>query len=93
MTMPVVRLEINHMRHTILAALTNHAIELDSYIQAALEEVCDERNVAAIVKNEAESQIKIALQEEVRNFFKYGSGRKALKAAVCEYLEKEYPEE
>ena len=36
MNTPIIRLEIEGMRQTILAALPQHHVQLDTYVQSAL---------------------------------------------------------
>lgn len=90
---PIIRLEVTGMKHAISVALSEYAMKMDQSIQAALEAMCTEENVARIVSEEARRQIEIALKEEVGNFFKWsGPGRAAVREAIHEHLLHMYPE-
>ncbi len=92
MNIPIIKLEVQGMKHTILAALTREAASLDANIQAAVESYCSEENIQQIVEEEARRQVKEALKQEVQNFFRFGAtGRIAVREAVHEYLNQCYP--
>lgn len=93
MNIPVITLEIQGMKHTIKTALMREAAAIDSGVQAALDKLCTEENVARIVEDEARQQIESALKEEVKNFFRWSNaGRAAVREAVHEHLSRMYPE-
>lgn len=93
MNIPIITLEIQGMKHTIKTALMQEAAALDNGVQAALEKLCTEDNIARIVEDEARRQIEAALKEEVSNFFRWtNSGRAAVREAVHEHLSRMYPE-
>lgn len=90
---PIIRLEVTSMKHAIRVALSEHAMKMDQSIQAALEAMCTEENVARIVSEEARRQIEIVLKEEVGNFFRLSRpGRAVIREAVHEYLSQMFPE-
>lgn len=90
---PLVHLEITGMKYAIQRVLSEHLIQMDKHLQAELEKVCSEENVARIVSEEARRQVEAALKEEVRNFFNWsGPGRAAVREAVNEHLSRMYPE-
>jgi hypothetical protein len=91
-SIPIIRLEVEHMKYTMLTALTQHAALMDKSIQQAVEEYCTEENINAIVNREASAQLESALKEEVRSFFSFsGQGRAAVREAVIEALNERYP--
>jgi hypothetical protein len=92
MNIPIISLEIQGMKNTIKTALAEQAALMDKHIQDALEKLCTEDSVAAIVEAEARKQIELALKEEVQNFFRWSSnGRAAVREAVHEHLSRMYP--
>lgn len=92
MNIPIITLQIEGMKHTIRTALMEQALKLDAGVQAALEKLCTEENISQIVHEEARRQLEAALKEEVRNFFSFNEGgRIAVREAVHEYLERQYP--
>lgn len=91
---PIIKLEVDGMRHSIQVALMRHAAQIDKDMQRAVDAFCSEGNVARIVEEEARRHIQLALKEEVANFFKWdGAGRAAIRQAVQESLLKQFPKE
>jgi hypothetical protein len=76
-TYPVIRLEVQGMKHAIQIALSEHLIKMDMDIQSAIDRVCTPTNISAIVFDAAQ------------NFYRYGDGREAIKEAVERQLKGE----
>lgn len=88
---PIIRLEVEGMRHTVAAMLTEHAAKMDADIQAAVDEYCTDGNLARVVRSAARQAIEDAVKEEVRNFFSWSNtGRMAIREAVHKHLEEQY---
>lgn len=79
---PVIRIEIEGMKHALSAMLSEHSAQLDADMQAAVEEFCRPDNIKKIVSDIAHATMKSAIEEEVRKFFSYGEGRKAVAETV-----------
>ena len=86
MQLPIIRLEVEGMRRTISAALAEHAVQMDEDIRQAVDEYCTPENLRMVVKNAAWVHLQAAIKEEVKAFFSYGDGRKAVAAAVKESI-------
>jgi len=87
MNVPIITLQVEGMKNTIKTALMEQVVAMDSAVQAALDKLCTEEQVAAIVEQEARRQIDAALKEEVQNFFRWNNaGRAAVRQAVHEHL-------
>lgn len=94
MNIPIIRLEVEGMKHTLLTALSHHSAEMDANVQQAVESYCTEANLTAVINETVKYEMDMAVKEEVRNFFGYGkAGRRAVKEAIEEYLKRTYPEE
>ena len=90
--MPIIRLQVEGMKRTMLQALTEHAVLMDKSIQQAVEDFCTDGHIDAIVRREAQLQLDAAIKEEVGRFFLFnGPGRAAVRQAVIEALEQRYP--
>ncbi len=78
--MPRLRIEVEHMRHSIISHIGASGSELgealEGEITKALENYPWERQVKAIVHETLNSMIE--------SYFKYGEGSKAVRAAVLE---------
>ncbi|CAB4159192.1 hypothetical protein UFOVP707_61 [uncultured Caudovirales phage] len=92
MNIPIITLQVEGMKHTVRTALMREAAALDKGVQDALDKLCTEERIAAIVEEEARRQIEAALKEEVQSFFRWSAaGRAAVREAVHEHLERMYP--
>lgn len=93
MNIPIITLEVQAMRHTVKSALLLHAAQMDKDIQAAVDAYCTPENIGQVVRETARAEINEAVKEEVRNFFRYSpNGRKAIREAVHEHMERVYGE-
>jgi hypothetical protein len=91
--MPIIRLEVEGLKRTMLLALTEHAALIDKSLQQAVQDYCTDGHIDSIVRREAELQLDAALREEVRRFFLFNNpGRAAVRQAVTEALEQRYPD-
>ena len=87
MNIPIIRLEVERMKETILHALPQHAAAMDASVQAAIEAYCTPGNIDAVVRQAVTQALDAAVKEEVREFFKGSkSGRQAVREAVIQYL-------
>ncbi len=92
MSLPIISLEVQGMKHTMKMMLAKEAALLDASLQRAVEEFCTEENLNNIVRKEAMRQLEEAVKQEVRNFFSFNAaGRLAVREAVHEFLEDRYP--
>jgi phenylpyruvate tautomerase PptA (4-oxalocrotonate tautomerase family) len=89
MNSPIIRLEIEGMKQTIMHAMTHHMAAMDSQINAAVERACTPEAITVLIEDVARKQIAAAVTSEVENFYRYGEGRRAIKAAVIATLAKD----
>lgn len=85
--LPIIRLEVERMRHSIVAMLTEAELKIDQNIQQALDAYCTPENLTRVITQELKQTLDSVIKEEVKNFFTYGEGRKVVKAAVIKKLE------
>ncbi|NII54364.1 hypothetical protein [Luteibacter sp. SG786] len=86
MNFPIIRLEVEGMKHAICAAMTQYQAQMDEYVKTAVEEYCTPENLLAVISKNAKSVLDSVLRDEVERFFKYGDGRKAVAMAVIQSL-------
>ena len=79
---PLIKLEVEGMRHTMAMALTEYTVRLDETLQAALAAYCTPENLERVIQSETQKVLDRVIREEVQNWFTYGAGRKAIKEAV-----------
>ena len=87
LAVPVVRLEVEYMKHSILHAFAEHSAKIDTDVRAAVERFCTVENVRAIVGDAVDRALKAAIEEEINRFYRYGAGREFIKRAVAEKLD------
>ncbi len=91
---PIIKLEMQNMRHTMVRALSEYHAQFDKNIQNAVEEYCSDDNLAKIIDKEVRESMDRAVREEVSEFFKgTRAGRLAIREAVIKYLNDYYAEE
>lgn len=86
MNIPVIRLEVEGMKRSIVAALLEHQAKMDADVIAAVEAYCHPENISRIIHEAARTALDNAIREEVKAFFWMGEGRKAVAEAVKETL-------
>lgn len=86
MNIPIIRLEVEGLKRSVIAALSDHAVQMDSDIIAAVESYCKPENISRIVHDAAKAEIDRVITEEVKAFFSKGPGRSAVAAAVQSIL-------
>jgi hypothetical protein len=85
MNIPIIRLEVEGMKYAIKTALTQHAFEIDTYIQEAVDQYCSDDNLRQVVTAQARAAIESSVKDEIDRFFR-GAGRKAVADAVTAAL-------
>ncbi len=94
MNIPIIKLEVEGMKYTVLQALMQHSAQMDASVQAAVEAYCTEGNLDDVIRGELRKCMNSAVSEEVQRFFGYaGAGRQAIREAVLKYLNDVYPAE
>ena len=82
MHLPIIRLEIEGIRNTLMVALTEQQLAMDDYIKESVDAFCDPENIKILVRNAATQALADAIKAEVKEFFWKGEGRKAVAEAV-----------
>lgn len=88
---PVVRLEVEGMRHTVMAAMTEYQAQIDADIRTAIDEHCSSENIQRVIKKTVQIEIDRAIENEISSYFGYsGPGRKFIKEAVIKRIDSEF---
>lgn len=86
-TLPILRFEVERMKHIVTVALTQYATKMNSDIQRCVEEALDPAEIEKIISAEANRQIKLVIAEEIQRFFYYDEvGSKFIRDAVTERM-------
>lgn len=86
MNVPVIRLEVDRLRMSVLTALSEYSVQMDADLAAAIDAYCTPENIRAIIDGYVQKTIDQAVREEVDRFFRYGKGRAAVRRAVDEAM-------
>jgi len=86
MGIPIIRMEVEGIRRTMVMALTEHAAQMDEDIKNAVEAYCTPENISRIIHEAAYRALDSAIKDEVTTFFRCGPGRKAVAEAVKDCL-------
>ena len=80
---PIIRLEIDHMKHAIASALGIEGSDLEEFINEEIE-----NQLAILVKDEIPRMVRDAIvqctQDSLKSYFSYGDGAKAINDAISE---------
>jgi hypothetical protein len=88
MSTPIIKLEVDFMKATMLRHLSEEAVKIDSMVQQAVEDYCSEENLRAILNVEVKQAMDAAVREEVRGFFNgTQAGRLAVREMVIRHLD------
>lgn len=88
---PIIRIEIEHMKASLLTAITEHNVQMDEYVRLAIDKFCDPDNLKKIVNAVVDRELEQAIAEEVVRFFRHGNGRQAIVEAVQKRLDISLP--
>lgn len=90
MNIPVIKLEVEGMKHAISVALSKYAVQMDEQVQAAVDKYCEPENIQYVISTTATQAIDAAVKDIVKGFFAYGGkGRKYVKEEVERRLTEE----
>lgn len=79
---PIIKLEVEYMKHTMVQALSRYTSQIDEALRQAVENYCTPENLERVIQAETTRVLDQAIKEEVNHWFVYGEGRKAIKEAV-----------
>lgn len=82
MNLPLIKIEVEHMRQSMIHAFSEHVLKMDGLFQHAITAACKPEVVQEIVDDAAQRYLRQALDEEVKNYLTYGEGRKLVRAEV-----------
>lgn len=88
-SVPIIRLELDRMKESILVALTERQFALDSQIKEALDRYLESSNVQAIVNEAVFKACDAIIKQETESFFLYGDGSRAIRSSIQQALNKD----
>lgn len=66
---PIIKLEVEGMRHSIYKALHQYNLEMDSMLKEAIEKYCADENLRYIIGQTVRQTVDQTVKEEIENFF------------------------
>ncbi len=84
--MPLVRVELERMRMSIVAAMTAHVEEINKQINEKVQEYCTEERLTNVIQQQVQSSIDGAIRSEIESYYRSGPGRTVIMRAVRESL-------
>ena len=87
--LPIIRLEVGHLRHTMVRMMTDHTAKMDFQIKQAIEQACSPDNVQRILDEAARRYLAQAIDDEVKSFLLCGKGRALLRKQIEKRLKQE----
>ena len=82
MNIPVIRLELEGMKHSILTALHEVAVGMDADIQQAVNDFCEQGHLRKVIQDAVKREITAAIEKNIASYFRYGDGNKAIQEMV-----------
>ena len=82
MNLPIIRLEIEGMKHSILHHLGLHNDEIARLVEREIDDAIKNIDLRAKVRSEVERAVTKSIEE----YFRYGGGASAISQAVFESL-------
>ena len=80
MQLPTLKLELSHMKQTLLVALADYQGDVSKQVEAEIETAIENFNFSAVVQ----PIIQKAIADAVEEYFAYGKGRKQINDALEE---------
>lgn len=77
-SVPVIRLEIEHLKHTIVSALGARGSELADALEDEIEKAV--KNYP--IEQEVERIVRAQITDGIESYFRYGNGRKTIDKTI-----------
>lgn len=87
----VIKLEVEGMRYSMLNAFSEHQGAMAEEVKRAVTEYCTPENLSSVVHKEARRCVDAAVAKAIDEYFRFGEGREAVKAAVLKLVATELP--
>lgn len=85
-SLPIIRLEVEYMKHAICHAFSQHQMQLDEAVKAAVDTFCQPDHINGIVADAVDRTLRDGVQKAVESFFRYGAGGDTIKEQVIKKL-------
>jgi hypothetical protein len=87
LAVPVIKLEVAHMKQSILHAFHAQQLETDEYMRAAIDAYCEPANIRHVIHEAVGRILNTVISEEVRDYYQRGEGREIIREACIQRLQ------
>jgi hypothetical protein len=84
---PVIRIEIEGMKQSILHAIMERQLMMDEWVTEAVERELSDDRIKAMIEREVQRTIENTVREEVDKFYRLGKGRGLVASIVQSRLD------
>ena len=70
---PILKLELEGMRHAVYTALHQYQLEMDSMLKESIEKYCTDENLRYIIGQTVRQAVDQTVKEEIENFFRHSA--------------------
>lgn len=92
MQMPTIRLDLEHMRHSMIHAVHDYNGEMEQFISEELKRQVDSFDYEHAMKIHIENEMHAAVSKAVKDWFTVGNGAHLVYSVVSQQLEQMQPE-
>lgn len=87
---PVIRLEVQHMKQTMIHAFGQQQLDISAEVKRALDRECHPDRIQEIVDRTAREAVNIAVSDAVKHWWLTSeAGQQLIKQAIAERMEEE----
>lgn len=86
MELPLIRLDLEKMRYSVIHALHDHNLEIEKYVNEELGRQIEAFDYEAAIKRQVEISMGVAVERAVSSFFQTGYGGSIVSDAVVDAL-------
>ena len=80
--MPIIKLELTHLKHNVMAHIVSHSDEVNKFIESSLDEILTSEHLKDHIHEQTRFAVKEAVTNSINNYFKYGDGKKIIADSV-----------
>lgn len=91
--LPIIKIEIERMRHAICKVMGEHETKIDTYVNESIDRYVNGGQLQSDIDRHVNDSIRHALKEQIDNFFRCGEGRAAIAGIVIDRLSAELDKE
>lgn len=84
--MPIIKLEVEQMKHFMMVALSEYTTQIDETLKLSIEAYCTPENLQRVIGEEVQRTLNLVIREQVKNWFTFGEGHRVVKEAVEQKL-------